>query len=123
MVLPEPLAHGSMRGVNLRATLAVLADGKPRTAADIVEAAVARKLLPSGASGRVVYVSLLQYLARAKQSGRLQLIVQDPDRRFRANHPVDDWPEPSALLPVRASNANVDALEKRLRALVHGDDP
>ncbi|MEA2721643.1 MAG: hypothetical protein QOJ39_3507, partial [Candidatus Eremiobacteraeota bacterium] len=81
MVLPEPLAKAGQRGVNLRAALAVLADGKPRTAKEIVEGAVARRLLPHSASGQVLYVSLTQYLARVRESGRLQLIVQDPDRR------------------------------------------
>src|ERR1700682_4224820 len=95
MVLPEPLAsRAGQRGVNLRAALAVLADGRPRTAKEIVQAGIAQRLLPHGASAQVLYVSLTQYLARAKESGRLQLIVQDADRRFRANHPVDDWPEP-----------------------------
>jgi restriction endonuclease len=123
MVLPEPLAKAGQRGVNLRAALAVLADGKPRTAKQIVEAAIARHLLPHGASGQVLYVSLVQYLARAKDSARLQLIVQDPDRRFRANHPIDDWPEPAEPLPSRTAVCDVDAFEHRLRELAHGDDP
>jgi hypothetical protein len=123
MVLPEPLAKAGQRGVNLRAALAILADGKPRTAKQIVEAAIARHLLPHGASGQVVYVSLVQYLARAKDSGRLLLIVQDPDRRFRANHPIDDWPEPDDPLPSRSAVRDVDAFEKHLRELAHGFDP
>src|SRR3982075_239440 len=123
MVLPEPLAKAGQRGVNLRAALAILADGKPRTAKQIVEAGTARHLLPRGASGQVLYVSLVQYLARAKDSGRLQLIVQDPDRRFRANHPIDDWPEPREPLPSRSAVRDVDAFEHRLRELAHGDDP
>ena len=44
MVLPEPLAKAGQRGVNLRAALAVLADGRPRTAKEIVEAGIARHL-------------------------------------------------------------------------------
>jgi hypothetical protein len=123
MVLPEPLAKAGQRGVNLRAALAILADGKPRTAKEIVEAAIARHVLPHGASSQVLYVSLTQYLARAKESARLQLIVQDPDRRFRANHPLDDWPEPTDPLPSRSAASNIDALEKRLREFAHGDDP
>ena len=123
MVLPEPLARAGQRGVNLRAALAILADGKPRTAKEIVEAAVARHLLPHTASGQVLYVSLTQYLARVKESGRLHLIVQDPDRRFRANHPLDDWPEPDEPLPTRTAVKDVDAYEDRLRRLAHGDDP
>jgi hypothetical protein len=123
MVLPEPLARAGQRGVNLRAALAVLADGKPRTAKEIVEAAIAQHLLPHTASGQVLYVSLTQYLARVKESGRLQLIVQDPDRRFRANHPIDDWPEPDEPLPSRSAVKDVDAYEERLRRLAHGDDP
>ena len=123
MVLPEPLARAGQRGVNLRAALAVLADGKPRTAKQIVEAATARGLLPHHATAQVLYVSLTQYLARANLSGRLQLIVQEPDRRFRANHPVDDWPEPDEPLPSRTAVPDVDAYESRLRELAHGEDP
>src|SRR5947209_5795191 len=123
MVLPEPFARAGQRGVNLRATLAVLADGKPRTAHEIVEAAIARHLLPHSSTGRVLYVSLLQYLARAKGWGGVQLIVQDPERRFRANHPVDAWPEPDEPLPVRSAVPDIDGYEKRLRELAHGDDP
>src|ERR1700686_740107 len=123
MVLPEPLAKAGQRGVNLRAALAVLADGKPRTAKQIVETGVARHLLPHGASEQVLYVSLVQYLARAKDSARPQLILQDPDRRFRANHPIDDWPEPDEPLPSRSALPDVDAFEKRLRDVAHGDDP
>src|ERR1700682_3552146 len=116
MVLPEPLAsRAGQRGVNLRAALAVLADGRPRTAKEIVQAGIAQRLLPHGASAQVLYVSLTQYLARAKESGRLQLIVQDADRRFRANHPTDDWPEPDQPLPSRNAVHDVDAYEERLQ--------
>jgi Restriction endonuclease len=123
MVLPEPLARAGQRGVNLRAALAVLADGKPRTAKEIVAAGIAGHLLPHGASSQVLYVSLTQYLARAKESGRLQLIVQDSDRRFRTNHPIDDWPEPAERLPSGTAVHDVDAHESRLHDLAHGDDP
>jgi Restriction endonuclease len=123
MLLPEPLAKSGPRGANLRATLAVLADGKPRTAKEIVAQGIARGLLPRDAQSRVLYVSLLQYLARAKGSGRLQLILQDPDRRFRSNHPVDDWPEPKLPVSTRNPTSNIDALAKCLHALSHGDDP
>jgi hypothetical protein len=123
MVLPEPLAKAGQRGVNLRAALAVLADGRPRTAKEIVEAGVAQRLLPHGASAQVLYVSLTQYLARVNESGRAQLIVQDPDRRFRANHPIDDWPEPDEPLPTRRAVHDVDAYENRLHRLGHGEDP
>ncbi len=123
MVLPEPLAKAGQRGVNLRAALAVLADGRPRTAKEIVEAGVAQRLLPHGASAQVLYVSLTQYLARVNESGRALLIVQDPDRRFRANHPIDDWPEPDEPLPTRSAVHDVDAYENRLHRLAHGEDP
>ena len=123
MVLPEPLAKAGQRGVNLRAALAVLADGRPRTAKEIVEAGVAQRLLSHGASAQVLYVSLTQYLARVNESGRAQLIVQDADRRFRANHPTDDWPEPDQPLPSRTAVRDVDAYEDRLRRLAHGEDP
>jgi restriction endonuclease len=125
MVLPEPLASATAgrRGVNLRAALAVLSDGRPRTAKEIVAAGIAQRLLPRGASAQVFYVSLTQYLARVKESGRLQLIVQDADRRFRANHAIDDWPEPDQPLPTRSAVRDVDAYDTKLRRLAHGNDP
>jgi hypothetical protein len=123
IALPEPLAKGNRRGVNLRAALAVLGDGKPRTARQIVDAAIEQHLLPHGTSAQVVYVSLTQYLDRAAHAGRRQLIVQDADRRFRVNHPIDDWPDPTDPLPTRSAVIDVAEHEKRLHALAHGNDP
>lgn len=131
MLLPEPLGNATphdeggrtARGVNLRAALAILADGKPRTAKELTEAAIAANLLPHTATASVVYVSLIQYLARANGTGRRALIVQDADRRFRSNHPVDDWPDPAEPLAVRPPVNDVDAHEKRLVESAVGNDP
>ena len=112
-----------MRGANIRAAVAVLADGKPRDADELLAAAVARGLLAPGVSRKHLYIALTQYIARTKGVGRVPLIAQDPDRRFRANHPADDWPEPRRPLAPRPPPAAAAALTDRLRATATGPDP
>ena len=119
----EATPDDDVRGANIRAAVAVLADGKPRTADELLAAALARKLLAPSVSRKHLYIALTQYIARTKGVGRVPLIVQDPDRRFRANHPPDDWPEPRAPLAPRPPAANAAGLAGRLRATATGADP
>jgi hypothetical protein len=118
-----------VRGHVITAAIAVLADGLPRSSDEICTEALARGLVPKGTSKRYVYTALIEYIARTKGHERKPLVVQDADRRFRANHPADPWPAPAdAMLisPTAASSsptaASLAALE-RVRAAATGDDP
>ena len=113
-----------VRGHVITAAIAVLADGLPRTSDEICREALARKLVPAGTSKRYVYTALIEYIARTKGHERKPLIVQDADRRFRANHPADPWPMPvdDAVGAGVPSPASLAALE-RVRAAAVGDDP
>ena len=80
------------RGHVITAAVAVLADGLPRSADEICAQALARGLVPPRTSKKYVYTALIEYIARTKGHERKPAIVQDSDRRFRANHPADPWP-------------------------------
>lgn len=112
-----------VRGANIRAAVAILADGKPRSADELLAAAVAQGLLAANVTRKHLYIALTQYIARTKGVGRVPLIVQDPDRRFRANHPADDWPEPREPLAARPAPPDTAALAARLRATSTGAEP
>ena len=115
-------AYAGVRGHVITATIAVLADGLPRTAEEICAAALARGLVPAGTSRRYVYTALIEYIARAKGHDRKPLIVQDRDRRFRANHTPDPWPTPADFALPAPSAASLAALE-RARATSLAKDP
>jgi hypothetical protein len=112
-----------VRGHVITAAIAVLADGLPRTAAEICTQALARGLVPPRTSKKYVYTALIEYIARTKGHERKPAIVQDSDRRFRANHPADPWPEAADATPGRPPTpASLAALE-RVRATATGLDP
>ena len=113
-----------VRGHVITAAIAVLADGLPRTSDQICTEALARGLVPPKTSKRYVYTALIEYIARTKGHERKPAIVQDRDRRFRANHPVDPWPAPAAasLGDGAPTAASLAALE-RVRATARGLDP
>lgn len=107
----------------ITAAVAVLGDGVPRSSDEICREALARELVPARTSKRYVYTALIEYIARTKGHERKPLIVQDADRRFRANHPADPWPAPiDAVSGGAPAPASVAALE-RVRAAAVGDDP
>jgi len=84
---------------------------------------LSRDLIPASTTRKYVYSSLIEYIARTKGHERKPLLVQDPDRRFRINHPADDWPAPKEP-PLRPpAIADADALVARLRATSTGADP
>ena len=112
-----------VRGHVITAAIAVLADGVPRTAAEIGAQALARGLVPPRTTAKYVYTALIEYIARTKGHERKPAIVQDSDRRFRANHPVDPWPAPAEPTAVRAPTAASVAALERVRASATGDDP
>jgi len=132
---PRRRAHGAsgdsfrsneavgVRGHVITAAIAVLADGLPRTAADICSQALARGLVPPRTSAKYVYTALIEYIARTKGHERKPAIVQDRDRRFRANHPVDPWPAPADAAAGRAPTAASLAALERVRVAATGLDP
>jgi hypothetical protein len=112
-----------VRGHVITAAIAVLADGLPRTAEEICAQALARELVPVGTSKKYVYTALIEYIARTKGHERKPAIVQDRDRRFRANHPPDPWPAPAASAAVDVPTAASLAALERVRTTATGLDP
>jgi hypothetical protein len=112
-----------VRGHVITAAVAVLADGLPRSSDEICTEALARGLVPKRTSKRYVYTALIEYIARTKGHERKPLIVQDADRRFRANHPADPWPAPADVVLQRSPSAVSLAALERVRAAATGDDP
>ncbi|MBV8652055.1 MAG: restriction endonuclease [Alphaproteobacteria bacterium] len=106
----------------LRTALAVLADGKPRSAGAILSDGLAARLVRPGAKAETIYDSLQRYVQRARALGRRTLIVMDEERRFRLDQPPDDWPEP-LVRPTRPPVQTGRALVAALRATSGGDDP
>jgi hypothetical protein len=112
-----------VRGHVITAAIAVLADGLARSSDEICAEALRRGLVPKATSKRYVYTALIEYIARTKGHERKPLIVQDADRRFRANHPADPWPTAAdSVLQISPTAASLAALE-RARAAATGDDP
>ena len=97
----------------------ILADGKPRTVDEILDEAVARDLLPLDERKKYVYATLKAYVEKMIARGLRPVIVQDPDRRFRSNHPVDDLPDSK---PVHAYIPPTDLITQ-LTAAASGTDP
>lgn len=74
------------------AALAILADGKVRTADDILAEGLKRGLFGPDMTRKYVYTSLSQYIERSIGVGRKPELLQDAQRRFLLNRPPDDWP-------------------------------
>jgi hypothetical protein len=62
-----------------------------------------RGLVPRTTTRKHVHSALIEYIARQQRHGRTPAIVQDADRRFRTNHPLDDCrrrrPQVASLRP------------------------
>lgn len=106
----------------IAAALQILADGQTYDAQAILDAAKERGLLPQSVTRKHVYTALSQYVERAVGSGRKASIVENPDRSFRLNHPVDPWP-PCDVAPLHTPPSNAAELIARLRSTSTGDDP
>jgi hypothetical protein len=119
----EDVEYAGVRGHVITAAIAVLADGLPRTADEICSAALERKLVPAATTKKYVYTALIEYIARTRGHDRKPAIVQDPDRRFRANHAADPWPAPGGAAAVASPSAASLAALERVRASSVGDDP
>jgi DNA primase len=113
--------EGEPRGYVIAAAIQLLADGKPKTADELLAAGLQAGLLTKSTTRKYIYHSLVAYIGRVRGRGRAPAIVQDQDRRFRLNHPVDDWPQmvPSAVAP----SSEVRQLIDRLRQTAVGSDP
>jgi hypothetical protein len=106
------------------AALAILADGKARTADEILTIGLKRGLFAADMTRKRIYTALSQYVERAAGRGRKPRIVEDVQHRFMLNHALDDWPEfdltglplltNSAQLSTDAQKA-VDALQRTAR--------
>jgi len=110
------------RGHVIRAAIEVLADGHSRDAQKILHAAIGRGLLTQATSEKYVYVALTEFIARSRGHDRKPPIVQNPDRTFRINEPLDDWPD-IALPQSRAPDEATTSLIARLQKTVSGTDP
>jgi len=113
-----PLFEFVPRAEVIQVAYQVLSDGKPRSADEIIDAAIALGVWPKDKSRKYLYVMLKMYVEKTLARGREPLIVQDPDRRFRLNHSPDDNPEPKVAAPWVVPKASI----ARLRATSTGKD-
>lgn len=118
MAPPSPL---------LDAALAILADGKPRSADDILAEGIERGLFDATQTRKHIYTALSQYVQRTLGRGRKPLLLEEADRRFRLNRPIDDWPaiDTTGLPPLTVPTSlpqNAVATIGALQAAAAGDD-
>jgi hypothetical protein len=107
----EPIPESPQpRSEVITIALAILADGKPRLVEEIEEEAIARDLWPKNERRKYVYATLKAYIEKSIARNEKPLIVQDPDRRFRLNHPADDLPDPGPETPWQAPQKLINAL-------------
>lgn len=119
MSVPSPI---------IDAAIAVLADGKARTADEILAEAQMRGLLDATTTRKHVYTSLSQYIERALGTGRRPELAQDVQGRFRINRAPDDWPDidTTGLPPLNAKfalPAQASQAIDRARSAAAGTDP
>ncbi len=113
------LPHGHV----ITAAMDILSDGRSYTAEQLLAEAIARKLLPPSTSYRYVYNALVTLITRNVARDRKSPIVQNADRSFRLNEPLDDWPDVN-LPPMPADDDDeTAALIARLNKSAHGGDP
>ena len=110
------------------AALSLLADGKPRTADEILSEGRSRGFFDSAMTRKHVYTSLSQYIERAVGAGRKPELTEDAQHRFRLNRAPDDWPnvDETGLRPLGAPpalTAGAIAAIKRAKKAEHGKDP
>jgi hypothetical protein len=105
--------------------ISLLADGKPRDAQTLLDEGRKRGLFKAATTKQSIYENLLLYMQQEAVNGRKAAVVEDPvTRKFRINHPVDDWPEAVlAARPRYMEAAVLEALSARLRNTATGNDP
>jgi hypothetical protein len=84
LMVPSPIVDAAM---------IVLADGKARSADEILAEAQKRGLLGAEVTRKHVYTALSEYIIRAVGSGRRPELTEDVEDRFRINRAPDDWPD------------------------------
>src|ERR1700683_5090492 len=99
----------------ISAAMQILSDGVTRNADEILAEAVKHHLLAVDYKAKYVYTALIEYIARANGNGRNPYIVQDENRNFRINEPLDDWPNLNPP-PPRPPDPQARALVDRLTA-------
>ncbi len=109
------------RGHIITAAIEILDDGKARTAAQLLDEALKRKLVPPNTTAHYIYTALFEYIGRQLGRGRKPPIVQDAQRNFRINEPADDWPDAIPSDPAPAEG--IEALCDRIEATSTADDP
>jgi len=120
---PHHRPHKLPRGAVLDAIIRVLGDGRPRTTQELLHESIAHGYLPPSTILVQIDLALAAYIDRQVHAVRRPVFVRDPDRRIRANHPRDTWPDPAKPLRFRApAPAALAALEVAQRTSV-GRDP
>lgn len=119
LMVPSPI---------IDAAVAVLGDGKARTADEILAEAQKRGLLGAGATRKHVYTALSEYIIRAIGTGRRPEITEDVQDRFRINRAPDDWPDLDLTgLPALGAKPPLtpaaSAAVERARKAAAGSDP
>lgn len=110
------------KGAVIQAAVTLLADGKARTAEQIVDEAVAQGMMkPTPAT--TAYVSLISYITRCKGRGRHCDIVEDPDKTFRLNEPPDAWPVVPVTPPAPLTKEQQDLIDRLRTTVLDGDNP
>jgi hypothetical protein len=89
---PHLSLDSAPRGLVIVAALAILEDGKPRSANQILAEALARRLVPAQTMRKYVYTAQTEYIARTLGHGREPLLVQDVHRNFRSTNRVTTGP-------------------------------
>jgi hypothetical protein len=123
LVIPSVGAKPRSRGTGpISAAMQILSDGVTRNADEILAEAVKHHLLAVDYKAKYVYTALIEYIARANGNGRKPYIVQDENRNFRINEPLDDWPNLNPP-PPRPPDPQARALVDRLTATATGSSP
>lgn len=105
MLAPSPI---------IDAAIAILADGKPRTAEEILDEGRKRGLFDASMTRKHVYTSLSQSIERAMGAGRKPELTEDVQLRFRINRTPDDWPDlDSTGLPPLTAKPQLSAGARR----------
>ncbi len=99
--------------------MAILEDGKTRSAEQLLAEPLALNLNPGEPTRKYVYTALIEYIPRQIGRGHKPQLVQDSERNFRISKPPDDWPD---LVPYEAppTDAASDPLIVRLESTSHG---
>lgn len=122
MQIPQIMSPPSI----LDPVLSILADGKPRTADEILAEGKRRGLFAHDAGTKPIYTALEQYIERMLARGRKPLVIHGVDHRFRLNRPVDDWPQIDATglpaLDAPQHSADASATLAELKKAAAGTD-